>query len=578
LIGISQNIHVNKELNNVNCQQQVLNASDGHRSKILERLPLLDTSKNTGRISSASRWMSSKSASGDEKTEAELDRADKGLVNCQQQSSDAPAVTEQQCDSSAFYCNHCDRGFNTEQKYNQHTDCHQKCSVKGCLYAAIPTLVKKHYLFDHMDMFNQYSGRHCAVEGCLFTADPKWVKLHYKLHHETGLANRMLLCYHDVAKWISEQKRNFPTAQNTGEKTWRSEEKEDEGGLHKKIKYSDEMDRKTWHDSVTDKLIEKTNADNNGVKKHAEIHNYLDQEPDGNNAPNASHGHESKHVERLLLLDTSKNAGGVSEASRQKSSKSTSGRGTMENIVSAGVERTDKGTARSDGQNSHTGLSVQASVVGMRTTAARSQYHALALEHCMIHKREEETSTTTEKRLRDIEVLSATRTSSNATLTNSKLQTYTLQQAPADFVGPTKGRISSTGSNLSSDLGGVTSADVCGHSGARSSSSRAVLSMADSSTDPVKCARKRHRLSTGALKAEIPMMNFAKAKVVKGHLVSTVRNLSDIPVYSGGQGLERSLTPLDISGLCGTIARPSASLSDVNRLSHLESSGLSHRC
>jgi len=148
--------------------------------------------------------------------------------SCQQQCSDAPAATEKQCDGDAFYCDQCNRGFNTERDYNQHTKRHEKCIVEGCSYAAAPALVIKHYRFHHEDKHNQHAAQsemcavcpftahpllvemhykvchtavqrkktrltECTVDGCSFTATPKLVKMHYNLHHKTAQAKKTQL-------------------------------------------------------------------------------------------------------------------------------------------------------------------------------------------------------------------------------------------------------------------------------------------------------------------------------------------------------------------------------------------------
>lgn len=85
-------------------------------------------------------------------------------------------------ESFAFYCDVCDRGFQTDEKLKEHVDGHQKCKEEGCSYVAAPKLVQ----------------------------------LHVKNHHYTGLAKKIwnVESEEDILKWIAERKKNFPTAAN----------------------------------------------------------------------------------------------------------------------------------------------------------------------------------------------------------------------------------------------------------------------------------------------------------------------------------------------------------------------------
>ncbi|KAK7090124.1 FMR1-interacting protein NUFIP1-like [Littorina saxatilis] len=85
-------------------------------------------------------------------------------------------------ENNQFHCETCDRGFNTDEKYQQHVLEHKKCSVDGCRYVAAPKLVD----------------------------------LHYHTQHRTGLAKKIwsLESPEDIQKWIQERKRHFPTKEN----------------------------------------------------------------------------------------------------------------------------------------------------------------------------------------------------------------------------------------------------------------------------------------------------------------------------------------------------------------------------
>lgn len=89
-------------------------------------------------------------------------------------------------ENNAFFCDTCDRGFKTEEKYQEHVDGHMKCSYKDCP----------------------------------FIAAPKLVHLHIALQHRSGLAKKVwsIESEEDVKKWREERKRKFPTAANIAKK------------------------------------------------------------------------------------------------------------------------------------------------------------------------------------------------------------------------------------------------------------------------------------------------------------------------------------------------------------------------
>ncbi|RUS91190.1 hypothetical protein EGW08_001103 [Elysia chlorotica] len=89
-------------------------------------------------------------------------------------------------ENNAYFCDTCDRGFKTEEKYHEHVAGHMKCSYKDCP----------------------------------FIAAPKLVQLHISLQHRTGLAKKVwsMESEEDVKKWREERKRKFPTAANIAKK------------------------------------------------------------------------------------------------------------------------------------------------------------------------------------------------------------------------------------------------------------------------------------------------------------------------------------------------------------------------
>ncbi|XP_046372976.2 nuclear fragile X mental retardation-interacting protein 1-like [Haliotis rufescens] len=89
-------------------------------------------------------------------------------------------------ENNQFFCDTCDRGFCSDEKYQEHAMTHEKCSDPTCSYVAAPKLVK----------------------------------LHFQMQHQTGLAHKIwqLESPQDIKKWIEERKRNFPTAANVARK------------------------------------------------------------------------------------------------------------------------------------------------------------------------------------------------------------------------------------------------------------------------------------------------------------------------------------------------------------------------
>ncbi|XP_013401264.1 nuclear fragile X mental retardation-interacting protein 1 [Lingula anatina] len=100
-------------------------------------------------------------------------------------------------ENNKFYCDACDRGFKTDDKFKEHVDGHQKC----------------HY------------------DGCSYIAAPKLVKLHIDLQHRTGMAKKIwsLESEEDIKKWKEERRKNFPTASNIAKKQAELQERRERG-------------------------------------------------------------------------------------------------------------------------------------------------------------------------------------------------------------------------------------------------------------------------------------------------------------------------------------------------------------
>ncbi|KAG8265460.1 nuclear fragile X mental retardation protein interacting protein 1 [Homalodisca vitripennis] len=90
-----------------------------------------------------------------------------------------------------FYCETCDRSWKTQEMLEEHVSQHEVC------------------------------GR----DGCTFTGHPKVVQKHVELQHDTGLYQRIVADNpDDIAKWIAERKRRFPTKENVQKKEAQQDE------------------------------------------------------------------------------------------------------------------------------------------------------------------------------------------------------------------------------------------------------------------------------------------------------------------------------------------------------------------
>ncbi|KAJ9589880.1 hypothetical protein L9F63_016998 [Diploptera punctata] len=80
------------------------------------------------------------------------------------------------------YCETCDREFNNASKLAEHIEEHSVC----------------------------------GLDGCRFVAHPKVIENHVKMQHETGLYKKIGNIYtpEDIANWIAERKRLYPTKEN----------------------------------------------------------------------------------------------------------------------------------------------------------------------------------------------------------------------------------------------------------------------------------------------------------------------------------------------------------------------------
>ncbi|XP_043088040.1 nuclear fragile X mental retardation-interacting protein 1 [Puntigrus tetrazona] len=97
----------------------------------------------------------------------------------------------------SHFCDTCDRGFRSQDKYDEHVSQHVKCSV----------------------------------EDCSFTAHEKLVKIHWRNNHAPGAKRIKLDTAEDITRWREERRRNYPTLKNMEKKLKLMEVKEQRGDV-----------------------------------------------------------------------------------------------------------------------------------------------------------------------------------------------------------------------------------------------------------------------------------------------------------------------------------------------------------
>ncbi|VEN50197.1 unnamed protein product [Callosobruchus maculatus] len=85
-------------------------------------------------------------------------------------------------ESDIFYCDTCDREFYNESTYKRHTSEHRVCNL----------------------------------DGCTFTAHEKVIEKHVRMQHATGLYDKIrnINTPEDIARWIEERKKRYPSKEN----------------------------------------------------------------------------------------------------------------------------------------------------------------------------------------------------------------------------------------------------------------------------------------------------------------------------------------------------------------------------
>ncbi|XP_049611800.1 FMR1-interacting protein NUFIP1 [Syngnathus scovelli] len=95
------------------------------------------------------------------------------------------------------FCDPCDKGFKTQEKYEEHVAQHIKCSVPDCS----------------------------------FMAHEKIVSFHWKNTHAPGMKRIKLDTPEEIAKWREERRKNYPTLKNIEKKRKLMQEREETGAV-----------------------------------------------------------------------------------------------------------------------------------------------------------------------------------------------------------------------------------------------------------------------------------------------------------------------------------------------------------
>nr|CAI5862080.1 unnamed protein product [Callosobruchus analis] len=132
-------------------------------------------------------------AAGQPEDEEDTDGEDEELEYYEEEQSEAWEVFGCETDSDIFYCDTCDKEFHNESTYNSHTSQHRVCNL----------------------------------DGCTFTAHEKIIEKHVRMQHATGLYDKIrnINTPEDIAKWIEERKKKYPSKENIAKRQQEVEER-----------------------------------------------------------------------------------------------------------------------------------------------------------------------------------------------------------------------------------------------------------------------------------------------------------------------------------------------------------------
>lgn len=95
--------------------------------------------------------------------------------------------------------------------------------------------------------------RVCGIDGCTFVGHSKIVEKHISMQHVTGLYYRIAKTDtpEDIAKWLAERKKRYPTKENIGKRQLEQEEMFKRGERIQKSK--DRFGRNEWKERMEQK-------------------------------------------------------------------------------------------------------------------------------------------------------------------------------------------------------------------------------------------------------------------------------------------------------------------------------------
>lgn len=95
-------------------------------------------------------------------------------------------------DSNERICKTCNREYHSKYQYNKHMAEHRTCGIDGCAFNAHKSIIEKHI----------------------------------EMQHCTGLYDRIknVVTPEDIAKWVAERKRRYPSKENIQKRYLKQEE------------------------------------------------------------------------------------------------------------------------------------------------------------------------------------------------------------------------------------------------------------------------------------------------------------------------------------------------------------------
>ncbi|XP_050306782.1 FMR1-interacting protein NUFIP1-like [Anthonomus grandis grandis] len=117
----------------------------------------------------------------------------RGAIRGELDEQENGAVPDEADTEAQFACDTCERDFYTQEQFDKHMSEHRTCNL----------------------------------DGCTFTAHEKIIEKHIRMQHSTGLFEKIkkINSPEEIAKWIEERKKNYPSKENIEKRYQLQEEK-----------------------------------------------------------------------------------------------------------------------------------------------------------------------------------------------------------------------------------------------------------------------------------------------------------------------------------------------------------------